>query len=145
MDTQVFHVRRSVIAFVISGSCLCASICLFGLLVPDTRFSILASDNRLPALLGAITFVGFALLGIYYGTLRIEVGPQGLRVKSLLFDRQTRFDDIATVRDHGSLRNRTLDVRSVTGRRILNISSTGLTEYGKLVWLLEDRIRKPAK
>jgi hypothetical protein len=145
MDTYVFFVRRAAIAFVILGSCLCASICLISLLVPGTRLSISASDNRLPAVVGAITFIGFALVGLYYATLKIEVGPQGLRVKSLFSDRQTRFEDIATVSDHSALRNRTLEVRSVTGRRVLNISSTGLPGYGQLVLLLEDRIRKPVK
>jgi hypothetical protein len=80
----------------------------------------------------------FGLIAIYYLTLQIRVDSQSLRVSSFLGARTTNFREIGSVDNNEAGRWRTLNVTTTNKKRVLNVTSSFLPDYDRLVELLED-------
>lgn len=91
--------------------------------------------------LGEALFFFSGLYGIYCITLRITVDDTSLIVSSVFGRRQTLFADIHSVTDKIGGKYHTLCVRRTDGKRLLTVTSSFVSDYSDLVWLLQRGIR----
>ena len=102
-------------------------------------FTSKPAPNNVPIfiILGDVTFIGFAVLGIYYKTLKICVDDKNLCVSSLFGSRKTplRYISSVVVKNNGQWR--TMDVHDARGRRVLYTTSS-LRDFDDLADVLSD-------
>jgi hypothetical protein len=91
----------------------------------------------------AATFM-MGLYGVYLITLRIRVDDAGFTLASVWGKRAVLFDQIGSVTDKVTGTYRTLDVKTLAGKRVLYLGSSFIPDYAALVNLIQYGARPSA-